>query len=394
MIPTISRFKVMSEDDPKRLPSASSWGRFEACHGSWQLEVEARRLGQVAHTASPSARSGTRIHAFLAGVADEDGKEIALTAEEQTTADFLQNRATEQARRIFGDTPVQQLDEKRLWLVTGGKRVASGQFDRCLYTNEVALVQDFKTGFVEPDPAETNAQLKVLAVLTALSLPTIKEVIVQIVSGPFGVTEGRYDLPALSDAYTGILGTLEAIGDKRAPLVPGVVQCRYCPAILICQAVKDTIKPLVSLQVSELPPDGERAARLLDEVDLLLVHLEEIKAWYKGRMAQDPNLRIPGYGLVPGNEVREISDWPKAREILRRHVPDRDLEGIPTLAQIQQALKSALKLPNPKAAAEKLNELLGDLIRLKQNAPSFKRISGEPLRKTLQRIGQERDEKT
>jgi hypothetical protein len=339
----------------------------------------------VAQITSPAARRrGLRIHAYLAGTADEDGQEIVLSAEEQTTADFLQDRAAEQARRIFGDQPYQQLNEKRLWLITGGHPVVSGRFDRCLYTREVALVQDFKTGFLEPDPAQTNAQLKVLAVLTALSLPDIKEVVVQIVSGPFGVTEGRYDLSALSMAYNGILDTLEAIQDERAPLVPGVVQCRYCPAILICSAVKDTIRPLVSLQVSELPPQGERAARLLDEVDLLLVHLEEIRSWYKGRMVQDPDLKIPGYGLVPGNEVREIADWPKAREILRKHVPDRDLEGVPTLAQIQQALKKALKLPSPKAAAEKLNVLLGDLIELKQNAPSFKRVSGEPLRKTLE----------
>jgi hypothetical protein len=187
----------------------------------------------------------------------------------------------------------------------------------------------------------------------------------------------------LSEAYTGILDTLKAIQDERAALVPGVVQCRYCPAILICQPAKDLIRPLVSLQVSELPVEGERAARLLDEVELLLVHLEEIKAWYKGRMAQDPDLKIPGYGLVPGANVREISDWPKAREILRRYVPDSELEAQPTLTQIQGALKKALKLSSPKAAAERLNALLEGLIELKQNAPSFKRVSGEPLCKTL-----------
>jgi hypothetical protein len=264
------------------------------------------------------------------------------------------------------------------------KRLLSGQFDRCVYNDDVALVQDYKTSHVPPEPAETSSQLKVLAVLVALNLPTVKEVVAQIISPYFGVTEARYDMGALSQAYAGILDTLTAIQDERAGLVPGVVQCRYCPAILICQPARDLIKPLVSLQVSELPSQGERAARLLDEVELLLVHLEEIKAYYKGRMAQDPNLKIPGYGLVPGASVREIRDWPKAREILRRYVPDPELEGIPTLTQIQQALKKALKLPSPKAAMEKLNELLGDLIGLKQNAPSFKRVSGEPLRKTLE----------
>ena len=103
-------------DDRKSLPSASSWARYEACSGSWQLEQEARRLGQVAHATSPSARSGTRIHAYLAGVADEDGKEIALNPEEQAAADTLQDLAQQQIARIFGDKPYNELKEKRLWL--------------------------------------------------------------------------------------------------------------------------------------------------------------------------------------------------------------------------------------------------------------------------------------
>jgi hypothetical protein len=373
----------MDTDDRKSLPSASSWRRYELCHGSWQLEAEARKLGQVAHTTSPSARSGTRIHAYLAGIADEDGKEIALSPEEQAAADTLQDQVQQQIARIFGDAPYLELNEKRLWLSDKNIPWLSGRFDRCVYTPETALLLDYKTSHIAPEPAEISSQLKVLAVLVALNLPLVKEVIAQVVSPYFGVTEARYDIASLSQAYKDILDTLEAIHDKSAPLVPGVVQCRYCPAILICQAVKDTIRPLVSLQVSELPTDGERAARLLDEVELLLVHLEEIKAYYKGRLAQDPTLKIPGYGLVPGNAVREISDWPKAREILRRYVPDGELEGIPTLAQIQQALKKALKLSSPKTAAEKLNELLGGIIILSQNQPTFKRVSGASLIKEL-----------
>ena len=107
----------MNEPDERLgLPSASSWHRYELCAGSWQLEQEAKRLGQVAHETSPQAERGTLIHAYLAGEPDEDGKEIILTDSEQATADFLQERAQEQALRIFGDEPTQQLNEKRLWL--------------------------------------------------------------------------------------------------------------------------------------------------------------------------------------------------------------------------------------------------------------------------------------
>jgi hypothetical protein len=105
-----------SQDERLGLPSASSWRRYELCAGSWQLEQEAKRMGQAAHETSPEAERGERIHAWLAGIPDEDGNEIKLSESEQTTADFLQERAQYQAARIFGDEPTQQLNEKRLWL--------------------------------------------------------------------------------------------------------------------------------------------------------------------------------------------------------------------------------------------------------------------------------------
>lgn len=98
-------------------PSASNWPRYERCHGAFQLEREAMRLGQAAYQAqTPEAERGTRIHAYLAGIPDEDGNEIILSESEQQTADFLQERAQGEIKRIFGDQPTKRLVEKRLWL--------------------------------------------------------------------------------------------------------------------------------------------------------------------------------------------------------------------------------------------------------------------------------------
>src|SRR4029077_20574201 len=94
-----------SQEERLGLPSASSWRRYELCAGSWQLEGEARQLGQSAHETSPAAERGALIHAWLAGVVDKDGTEIKLDDSERVTADFLQERATEQVHRIFGDEP-------------------------------------------------------------------------------------------------------------------------------------------------------------------------------------------------------------------------------------------------------------------------------------------------
>ena len=65
-------------------PSASAWRRYELCSGSYQLEQQAKELGQEAHTKSPEADSGDRIHARLAG------QEITLTDAETETARFLE----------------------------------------------------------------------------------------------------------------------------------------------------------------------------------------------------------------------------------------------------------------------------------------------------------------
>ena len=103
-------FLTSMDDERKGLPSASSWRRYELCAGSWQLEREAKSLGQEAHKSSPAATRGTQIHAYLAG------EKVKLSLDDQKTADFLQERAEEQVKRIFGDSQVNVLKEKRLWL--------------------------------------------------------------------------------------------------------------------------------------------------------------------------------------------------------------------------------------------------------------------------------------
>ena len=236
------------DDERKGLPSASPWASYELCAGKFQLEQEAKRLGQEAHRQSEDAASGKRIHARLAG------EQVELSESEATTAAFLKERGDWQIERIFGTQPYRQLREKRLWLHLDGKPAMSGRFDVVSYTNELALVQDYKTGFRER-PAEDNAQLKCLAVLIAVNLPTVKQVVCQIISGPFGCTEVVYDIAALSAAYDDILSTLKAIHAPDAPLVPGVFQCRHCAAAIICQPCRDLFSPPTKFQIARLPLD-------------------------------------------------------------------------------------------------------------------------------------------
>jgi hypothetical protein len=371
-------------DQRRNLPSASSWPRYELCAGSWQLEQEAKRLNQEAHKSSKAAERGSLIHAWLAGLPDEKGNKIKLMESEQKTADFLQERAQDQIEIIFGGAQVETLIEKRLWLKVDGRLALSGQFDKVIYSGDTALILDFKSGHSEPDPAEQNAQLKVLAVLVVLHLPQVTTVIAQIISGPYGVTEARYSIQELAHAYNEILDTLQAIHAESAPFHPSPEACRYCPAALICQALKDTILPVARLQYSELPLEPERVSKLLDEVTVIKSHLSEIEKFYFQRLTLDPTFRIPGYALVPGVTRREVTDWHRARKRLEEFIDEKDLAAAETysIGDIEKALGRKLKL-KAKEAKVKLNEILAGLIEEKQNAPSLRRVRGETKVKEL-----------
>jgi hypothetical protein len=267
-----------------------------------------------------------------------------------------------------------------LWFTAGRCKAASGRFDRVVYTPTVALVQDFKTGWSEPDPAEQNSQMKVLAVLVGLHLlPTVRKVIVQVISGPFGVTEATYDYPALAKAYEEVLSTLRALRDPLAPLSPSPEACRYCPAVNICQAVKNLAMPVVTkAQAIELP-NGEEGARFLDQIEVIMRYLETAKGYYATQLTLDPTYNLPGYAMVPGAIRREVTDWEAARRRLGEWRELEDIEGAANyrLMDLERALGKKLSLKG-KPLKERMSEILQGLIEEKPNAASLKRVKGEP----------------
>jgi hypothetical protein len=370
---------TQSQDERLGLPSASAWHRYELCAGSWQLEGEARQLGQAAHETSAAAQRGSLIHAYLAGEVDEDGTEIELDDSEQQTADFLQERAQEQAERIFGDTKTLNLAEKRLWLVVNGIKRASGKFDRCVYSadGKLALIQDFKSGQLEPIEAEISSQMRVLAVLVGLALPNVKEIVVQVITVFYGVSERRFTMPELAEAYRDIVETLHRINDPFAPLAPSAEACRWCPGINVCSAVKKLVPAIAKLEVSVLP-DGILATELLDKVKILDGLIEQIKKYYADRLTSDPSYVVPSYAMKPGNKIRKVIDWKTAKARLAEYLDDDQLNQAADygIAQLEAALAKTLKISKDRAKA-KFDEILFGLIEEKENKPSLKRTANK-----------------
>jgi hypothetical protein len=366
------------DSDRQGLPSASAWRRRELCNGSYQLEAEAERIGQVAGRDSKDSASGTRIHESMV-----PGALVELSETEAETAQLLRERSNEQIERIFQPYTPEIFREKRLWMQLNKKPALSGRFDLLAYhptsNPRLALLQDFKAGFTEPEAAEQNSQMKILALLVGLAIPTLEEVIVQIISGPYGVTEARYTMAQLGVVYDETVDLLRRINAPDAPLTPGPEQCKHCTAIMICQAVRDdVVRPMTKLRTSFLPEESERAAKVLDDAEILIKFIKDVKAFYAELLVKNPSLKIPGWEMVPGNVVREVTDWDKARERLAEFLPIDQLNSAADyrLGELEKALGKVLKLKGPPLR-EKMNSILQGLYVENQNASSLKRVKGK-----------------
>ena len=126
-------------------------------------------------------------------------------------------------------------------------------------------------------------------------------------------------------------------------------------------------------------PDGERAAKLLDECALLERHIEAIRAYYAERMETDQTYQVPGWNMVPGPQRREVADWRAARNRLEEFVEPEWLDGLMnfSIPAVEKMLGRSLKL-KAKEAGTKLAEILGELLTVKAGNLCLKRTRGEP----------------
>jgi hypothetical protein len=113
---------------------------------------------------------------------------------------------------------------------------------------------------------------------------------------------------------------------------------------------------------------------LLDEVELISRHLEEIKRHYTRKLKEEPDYKIPGWQLASGAPKRAVSDWPAARAKLEEYVQPQALDAVANynVTEIERVLGEAIGVKGEKRKAE-LKRVLGDLLELKYPEPSLKR---------------------
>ena len=344
------------------LPHASALFRYTHCEGSWRLEQEARQTKQVAHEHSPEAEAGTRIHAFLAGSA-----ESILSPNELAIATQLYNHLEDARAQTIGDAAQADSEhlEERLYLRDSEDRaIFSGQPDRFEIYDELALLVDYKSGYATQEQIGLF-QLSALAILIAQNFPQVSHVVALLINENGIALKVYYTQEELFELKERLLKLLGRINAEHASLVPAPDTCRFCPASLICPALRRASSEIEPLSIAKLPLESREAANLLTKALIVERLVDEIKKFYLQRLIENPG-SIEGYEAKLGAKVREVSDWPAAFEKL----------GLPIGDFLDSATWKITEVEaKTKLSKQQFANALGDLLTYKQNRPSLARVT-------------------
>ena len=308
---------------------------------------------------------GTDVHAVLAGTKEfdeltENGQEIAT----RCLSDF----STLIAQLDLGEHTAEVL-EQRFWY----NDAYSGAIDRIdFFSDEVAVVTDYKTGRTAQGRASENQQLKAYAVLVKHHYPQLKTIYVAIIQ-PLagGTTIAEYNEQELESATTEILSILSASLDPNAPRTPSPDACKWCRAKSICPEVQATHKELEVISgavVNRLT--NEELVAFDNKAEVVEAFIDEIRKEIKSRLMAGQ--QIAGRKLGKGRITRSVSS--DSASVVSALSGILSSDAVMACAKIsvtslEKAVAKAKGITGKDAKA-KLDSALGWLIETKEGEPA------------------------
>lgn len=380
-------------DGRQGLPSASGAPRIVHCAGS--VAAEALCPGDEQ---TEVALQGTVIHLAL-----ETGKEEGL---EVNAGDVVQNLkkieidAIEAWQKEFGIEDYKLIREERFWIRDANlDMVMSAKPDATAIGKgrdgrTYALVLDFKSGFLDTEPATQNWQVKTQAVAVRHEFPDVDVIRAAIIQHRFGSKYDPVDFEwaDIDQTWAELKFYLHLSKQPDAPRVPGS-WCRYCRARGACpQAGAVALLPQVAIPANE----EEDAVAM---VALLNVHqLESIRSRkplivaildaVNDRMKQLPaeELALVGLQLVPSNPTRTLPNVQAVYELLvREKLLDDDAEfralckiGVGDLEElIVPRVQKKFNLSTIKDSKVEAGKLLAPVVVPSPRSPTLKPIKAK-----------------
>lgn len=353
--------------------SASSLDRIFACPGSYWAEQG------ITAPQGTAAAEGELLHKVMAGEAV-----VELNREQKRLIEVCREAGAELRARSFGDRkPQYQLERYIRWgdPETGG--VIATKIDCLMIGDEEAVIIDWKFGRDPVEAAPSNPQLRAYAVAVAKELPNVRRIVVAIVQ-PYAEREQRISTAAYSyeelgiavAEFRGLFRTLNAMELRLETRYrnPGE-HCRYCKALGTerCPESMQLAQAMIPVPQADLMPKGADLAQWLDRCEAVESIILAIRAHAKQLLAAGEE--VPGWKLKDGRHVRTIPNVALAWERLQDNLSAAAFMSAckATLTPLEEAYGEATGLKG-KALRKSFDELLGDVIVMRQDAPSLEKV--------------------
>lgn len=213
-----------------------------------------------------------------------------------------------------------------------------------LVPHELAIVVDWKMGYVDQGEAADHDQLAIYAAAAAETYDA--ERVIVVLCQPRAeklnrISQASFDAKALRNNRAWTVATINLARRPNPPLTAGYSQCQFCRALTRCPEARNRImNAQEALSVIGKPLDAEGFGELADAAKLADKFAETGKDLAKERLSA--GLPVTGWKLGTPRAIRTVVDVPRA---LAR------LEAAGYGAEIGEALSMSVSKLTPTAAA-------------------------------------------
>lgn len=358
---------------------ASNIHRYRNCQGAPAAEA-----GIPEREAKSWTTDGTLIHAAL-----ESAEAFKSLPEHLVdTAEWMDQSRQYLIDKVFpeqeGYERLEVIRERLFYVEYEGEKIISGHPDfvqiGTIFGKRVALILDFKAGFLEVPAPEANDQLRSYSVAVWQDTELkIDEVYASIVPR-FGVakTPVFYSSSDLPQALLDLVEVYQAVKEAKATRTPGVGACRYClarstsrcPETLIPDSRLKSMPSLIALSPAQ---KGE----LLILAEIVSGNIKALKERLYDELKEDANA-VEGYHLVPGDVRGSIPNVDACYQLVSDIMTQEEFQSCLKIAQkpLKDAIKDYLGANEGikgKAAAARIKALLEPVTVLKQGEDRLER---------------------
>lgn len=279
------------EDDPidPRIPSdehaeynPSSLSLFERCPGYLNRKDET----------NPIAERGTRIHKAL----EKDDLSGLDLEKERPVAQMMKDFVEGLLADMLPAKPEVDLREIKLHIDLGGGITTFGTCDRAFKFAKQLIVADYKSGFLEVDDAEVNAQAWAYVIGFFQRFADVEEIVFWFIipnrNQVSTHTFTRADLPNMILRLNTII--MKAKAADPASFSPQQELCCYCARQAICPALASKVAALAGkIRPSiVLPKNPTVSIDRIDDIPKLLHLAPIVEAWAKEVRAEALRLTL------------------------------------------------------------------------------------------------------